>query len=69
LLVLAQGQAGEDQVIAEFPLHASPASAFVRELDGFAPDASVTLQWVDGTGKILLEYSSGDEVYVQAGVR
>jgi hypothetical protein len=69
LLVLAQGQAGEDQVIAEFPLRASPASPFVRELEGFAPDASVTLQWVDGTGKILLEYSSGDEMYVQAGGR
>jgi hypothetical protein len=57
--VFVKGKSGEEQLAAEYPLDLAPASSFIRDLDGLASHAAVTLRLRDLAGKTLLEYSSG----------
>jgi hypothetical protein len=69
LLVLMDGTAGEEQVVAAFPLNAAAGVPIVRDLDTFASDAAVTIRLLDEAGEILLEYASGGGHGVQASLR
>jgi hypothetical protein len=58
LSIFENKRSGEEPLAAEFPFTAAPATPFVRNLDGLASHAAVTIRLSDSTGETLLEYSS-----------